>query len=849
MDRDNLAGYELLEKLGEGGMGAVYLAQDRRIGRTVAIKMVRSDRLSDGKARDRFIREARSIGGLNHPNIATLYDVALTSESPHIVMEYLPGGSLEERLRRGRLSLGEILGVATAVASGLAHAHLHNVVHRDLKPANILFSGEDVPKIIDFGLAHTGGGTELTGPGLVMGTADYMSPEQACGQPVDHRSDLFSFGVVLYQMASGRSPFRCDSIPATLHSIAYDSPPPMATIRPDFPASFTSLVDGLLEKRPENRPPLPLALSELRTIETAGSGATRTMAIASAPVSAARRRWILPGALLILAVLASSAWLTRDRWMPPRLPESRQLVVLPFENLSRDPSDQAFCDGVVELLTSSLTQMERFHRTLWVIPSADVRRLQLHSVGEARKAFPVNLAVSGSLQSDGDRILVVVNLSDAASLRQIASRIVPISRSERSHLTTLLTSALLNLLDLSGGDAPGGPKTPAANDAYVQAKGLLLRAEVPANLNRAIELLELSLKQEPNLAASQATLGEAYLRRYQATKDSEWLVKADLVVQRSLEINPDETEAHNTLGRLYRATGEPDKAQAEFQKAIALDPTNVSAYTNLASAYIALRRPGDAENAYSQATRIRPSYFPAYTNLGIFYMNRGEYEKAIQPLSLVVKLAPESADGHTNLGTLYYFTNRFDDALNEFGKSLALRPNTTAYSNSGAIYHFKGDYARAREEYRHAIDLDGNNPLWWGNLADAEVQIPGSEAAARESYLKAIALSRQQLLVNPLDANLLGRMAFYLARTSGCTEARGRMKESLRIAPDRLPLIFKAAKVSEACQDRRSSLAYLEQAMKKGYSIREIEADPDLRALRATEAYATMRSSVTNKNR
>lgn len=184
----------------------------------VAIKVVRSDRISDGKARDRFIREARSIGGLHHPNIATLYDVALSGDTPHIVMEYLPGGSLEERLRRGRLSLGEILSVATAVASGLAHAHLHNVVHRDLKPANIFFFGDGIPKIIDFGLAQTGGGTELTRPGLVMGTADYMSPEQACGKPVDHRSDLFSLGVILYQMASGRSPFRCDSIPATLEA-------------------------------------------------------------------------------------------------------------------------------------------------------------------------------------------------------------------------------------------------------------------------------------------------------------------------------------------------------------------------------------------------------------------------------------------------------------------------------------------------------------------------------------------------------------------------------------------------------------------------------------------------------
>src|ERR1035437_4896390 len=215
---ENLAAYELHEKLGEGGMGVVYRAEDRRIGRTVAIKMVRSDRLANEEALDRFISEARSIGALNHPNIATLYDVTLSGETPWIVMEYLPGGSLYERIRRGNLTLSEVLTVADGIASGLAHAHSHGVVHRDpvadgiasglahahshgvvhrdLKPANILFTSGGVPKIIDFGLARTRESAELTQPGVYLGTAEYMSPEQSCGKPADHRSDLFSFGVI-----------------------------------------------------------------------------------------------------------------------------------------------------------------------------------------------------------------------------------------------------------------------------------------------------------------------------------------------------------------------------------------------------------------------------------------------------------------------------------------------------------------------------------------------------------------------------------------------------------------------------------------------------------------------------
>jgi tetratricopeptide (TPR) repeat protein/tRNA A-37 threonylcarbamoyl transferase component Bud32/TolB-like protein len=847
VDSGNLAAYEVLEKLGEGGMGSVYRAEDRRIGRTVAIKMVRTDRLADEKTRDRFIREARSIGALNHPNIATLYDVALSGETPYIVMEYLPGGSLDARIRRGNPTLGEVLTVAAGIASGLAHAHSQGVIHRDLKPANILFTSDGVPKIIDFGLARAGESTELSQNGVVMGTAEYMSPEQACGKPLDHRSDLFSFGLILYMMASGRHPFKGDSIPATLHSIVYDAPPPMATVRPDFPESFHRIVDGLLDKHPENRPSLTHVLPELHSMQTAGSEPTRTLAVPAAPSRGLRRRWLAPALLLFLAVLAAAGWWTRARWLGPQLPASRQLVVLPFENLSRDPLDQAFCDGLVELLTSSLTQMERFHSSLWVIPSSDVRRLKLQSVGDARKAFPVNLAVTGSLQSDGNQILVVVNLSDAANMRQIGSRIVPVSRAERSQLITRLNSALLSLLDLSGGEPTGGaqPKSASAYDAYVQGKGFL--SEIPPNLNRAIELLEQSVKQDPKFAASQAVLADAYLRRYQATKNREWLAKADQMAQRSLELDPAEAQVHLIKGRLYRTTGENLKAVTEYQKAIALDSLNVAAYTNLAIAYSESRRPVDAENAYLQAVRIRPSYWPAYSSLGIFYMNRGEYGKAVEPLSLVVKLAPDYVEGHTNLGTLFYFMNRFDEALDEFSKSLAARPTTTAYSNRGAIYHFKGDYARARDDYRRAIELEGNNAVSWGNLADADSQIPGAEAEARDAYLRAIALSREELAVNPNNANVLGRMAFYLARTSNCAEARSRMKESLRLAPDRVPLIFKAAKVAEACHDRQSAITYLGTAIGKGYPLREVELDPDLQALRQTPAYAAIQRGTAGK--
>jgi serine/threonine protein kinase/tetratricopeptide (TPR) repeat protein len=846
MEGRQFAAYDIQEKLGAGGMGAVYRASDRRIGRIVAIKIIRPDNVLAERARERFAREARSIGALNHPNIATLHDVSLSGDTPFIVMEYLPGGSLRERMGQGPFRLPEILRLAIQIATGLEHAHAHGVIHRDLKPANILFSAEGTAKIIDFGLALMPDSTELTQPGAMMGTAEYMSPEQACGKVMDLRSDIFSFGVILYHMAAGHNPFSCPSIPATLHRIAYEPVPPLESVRPDFPAALTRLTSTLIEKRPEDRPSLTSVVRELRSLETSlDSGATETLISRQVSARTFPHRW--PAALLLLVIILAAGWWFRNRRLHPDLPATRQLIVLPFDSLNHDPLEQAFCDGLVELLTSSLTQMERFHKTLWVIPSADVRRLQLHDVSEARKAFPVNLAVTGSLQTDGGQILVILNLSDASTTRQIASRIIPVSATERAQLMPRLTSALLDMLNLDAGVVDGDvlrgaqSKVQSAYDSYLQGKGFLQHAEVPANVDRAIDVLERSVALDPTFAMAQATLADAYLRRYTRARDKEWLAKADQMVHQSLNLDGRQAFVHLILGRVCRATGQLDQAISEIQQAISMDPLNVSAYTNLALVYADAGRPADAEKAYLQAIRIRPGYWPAYSNLGVFYELRGEYAKALEPLSLAVKLAPEYAEGHNTLGSLFYYMQRFDDALAEFDRALSLRPTALTYSNRGDIYRLRGDYAAAQEDYRRALELDKNNPLIWGNLAMAVGQLPDAANRAADAYSHAIALSRQQLAVNPTNADLRAQMAFFLAKISSCADARENIGEALQLAPDRVAVAFESAKVAEACHNRESALIYLRSAIQKGYPLREIETDPDLTQLRQTPAYAAMR--------
>jgi serine/threonine-protein kinase len=685
-----------------------------------------------------------------------------------------------------------------------------------------------------------------------MGTAEYMSPEQALGQPADYRSDIYTLGVVLYHAATGRNPFSCDNPPATLHRIVYDQAPPLSEVRPDLPERFVRLVGTMLEKQPGARPQdLRPVADELRALE-ASSNAAVTETIGPGrdtspprPAPARPRRWWFAALILLLAA-GALVWFAYGRWMAAKLPATRQVAVLPFQDLSHDPQELAFSDGLVELLTSALTQLEPTHRDLWVIPSADVRRLSLHSVAEARRAFPVNLVVTGSLQSDGNQTVVIVNLSEAATMRQIGSEVVPVDRSDRSRLLPALTSALLRLLNLRTDDSAKAlasrsqPKTPSAYEAYLEAKGYLQHSEIADNLNRAIDLLEKSVAQDPSSALSQALLGDSYLRRYRATKEDIWLAKADQLVHRALELGPDQSAVHLTLGRLYRATGQPQEAIEEIQRAIALDSLNVAAYTLLALAYESVRRPAEAEQAYLHAIRIRPGYFPAYSNLGIFYWSRGEYAKALGPLSMVVKLTPDYADGHTTLATLYYFMERYDEALAEYNKSLAIAESAAAYSNRGAIRYLEGDYAHALEDSRRAVELDPKNPVNWGNLGDAQAQVASASAGARESYRRAIALSREALEKNPTDAETLGRLAVYLTKTPACTEAGTRIREALRLKPDAVVLQFKAAKVAEACGNPKSALNYLESAIRKGYPRKEIEHDPDLALLRQSNGYQAL---------
>lgn len=679
--------YQILEKIGEGGMGRVYKARDLKLDRPVALKFLAPRLLASADARSRFLREARALSALNHPHIATIFDVEEVESEPFLVLEYLPGGTLQSKMRRlaadGRkLSASQILEYGMQIAEGLAHAHRHDIVHRDVKTGNVLLSAEGSLKITDFGLAKFRGGEHVTRPGSMLGTAAYMSPEQARGREVDHRSDIFSFGIVLYEIAAAELPFKGDHEQAVVHQILNESPRPLHEVRPDLPRDFEALVERALQKDPERRyQRMEQMLEELsrlrREVDTGGEAASRRFTV-TLPWGARRRgtsiRW-LAAATLLLAALVSAVMVLPGvrRTLLQLVPyfqaqKERHLAVLPFANVGGDPENQAFCDGVVESLTSSLTQLERFQGSLLVVPASEVRRQSVASVRDAQRSFGVNLAVTGSVQRTAGGVRLTVNLNDARTLLQLGARAVDVPREELSKMEDRLLNLVAELLEMQlqpqarSALSAGSTSVSDAYDAYLQGRGYLQRYDKPGNVERAISVFQEALKRDPHYALAYAGLGEAYLRSFGRDKDPHWLELAQGAGARAVELNGQLAPAHVNLGMVYAATGRLEKAVGEFKIALDLDPISVAAYRELAGAYEAQNKMKDAEDTYKRAIQLRPEDWVSNGLLGTFFYRHGRYTEAEPLFRKIIELTPDNFNGYLNLGGLYTMLGRYEEA-------------------------------------------------------------------------------------------------------------------------------------------------------------------------------------------
>jgi tetratricopeptide (TPR) repeat protein/predicted Ser/Thr protein kinase len=857
-----IAHYEVLEKLGEGGMGVVYLARDTRLGRMVALKALPVGDHLNSRRRARLILEAKAASALNHPNIVTVYGIENAVGVDYIAMEYIQGETLANLIGSRGLSLSAVLNYATQIAAGLAAAHTAGILHRDIKPGNIMVTKAGLVKLLDFGVARIDASSRdadektwtmppevFTRPGAIVGSVPYLSPEQIQERESDQRSDIFSFGVVLFQMLTGERPFNGSSEMELMLAIVNTPAPAVSEKRPDVPGGLERIVRTALEKDPAQRyQRMDDMLRDLQQLTREWeSGATMTQpAIAPLPMLGRPRfssRWKIAFAISVgLALLLAFVFWKAGIRITNNLPGEKKIAVLPFRNVGGVPENEALCDGLMEELTSALTQLEQFHGSLWVVPSTEVRREQPNSAEGARRTLGANLVITGSVQRDAEQLHLTASLVDANSLRLLSSRTFQKRLSELADLQEAVVREIARMLELELGTkerevlAAGETRAPQAYDLYLQAQGYLQRRGA-ADLDRAVELLERAVTLDSKYVLAHAGLGEAYWKRYRLTSDPKWVEPAQKALNRALALSDQLPAVHVTRGIIQEGTGDREGAVASFLHALELDPINAGAFSELGHAYEDLGKLDLAQATFEKAAQLRPSDLTSTSDLGMFYYRRGRYREAEPILQRVTALAPDYSSGYTNLAGSYWMSGDYQKAAANYEKSLALRPTASAYSSLGTVYFFLDRCPEAAPLMEKAAELLPKNDQVWANLGDVYACAPDGAAKARAAYLQAAQLGEQRLAINSKDAETLSRMALYQARLGNRADAMSRIKKAVNLSPNNRAVVWHSALVFELTGQREAALEAVRSAIRLGQPSQEIEREPALKNLRADPRY------------